>query len=63
VQIIAIGAEVTAVAIYFGFWFVHIPGWVWVLLVSCGLVFVNALDSRFPTSNNFHQVMKAAIPS
>src|SRR5580693_554553 len=34
VQIIAIGAEVTAVAIYFGFWFPHVPQWLWVVGVS-----------------------------
>jgi len=44
VQIIAIGAEVTAVAIYFGFWFPGIPAWIWVCLVSLGLVTVNALQ-------------------
>jgi len=44
VQIIAIGAEVTAVAIYFGFWFPSVPGWLWVLLVSTGLVVINALQ-------------------
>src|SRR4029077_20623437 len=43
-QIIAIGAEVTAVAIYFGFWFPHVPAWTWVCLVSLGLVIVNALQ-------------------
>src|ERR1700747_666998 len=30
VQIIAIGAEVTAVAIYCGFWYPQVPQWVWV---------------------------------
>jgi L-asparagine transporter-like permease len=44
VQIIAIGAEVTAVAIYFGFWFPGIPSWTWACLVSLGLVIVNALQ-------------------
>src|SRR6266581_8764960 len=44
VQIIAIGAEVTAVAIYFAFWFPSIPTWTWVCLVSLGLVIVNALQ-------------------
>lgn len=44
VQIIAIGAEVTAVAIYFAFWFPYVPAWVWVVLVSMGLVLVNALQ-------------------
>jgi AAT family amino acid transporter len=43
VQIIAIGAEVTAVAIYFAFWFPSVPGWIWVVLVSAGLVTVNAM--------------------
>jgi AAT family amino acid transporter len=44
VQIIAIGAEVTAVAIYFGFWLPQVPGWLWVVLVSAGLVAINALQ-------------------
>src|ERR1700723_802514 len=41
VQIIAIGAEVTAVAIYFGLWFPTVPAWVWVVTVSIGLVALN----------------------
>ncbi|HLB87298.1 MAG TPA: amino acid permease [Terriglobales bacterium] len=44
VQIIAIGAEVTAVAIYFAFWFPSVPGWTWVVLVSTGLVVVNSMQ-------------------
>jgi amino acid transporter, AAT family len=44
VQIIAIGAEVTAVAIYFAFWFPRVPGWEWILLVSAALVTINALQ-------------------
>lgn len=44
VQIIAIGAEVTAVAIYFGFWFPRVPSWEWILLVSAALVTINALQ-------------------
>jgi amino acid transporter, AAT family len=44
VQIIAIGAEVTAVGIYFTFWFPMVPAWIWVCLVSMGLVIVNALQ-------------------
>ena len=43
VQIIAIGAEVTAVAIYFQFWFPSIPQCVWVSVVSLGVVCINAL--------------------
>ncbi|MFZ0634902.1 MAG: amino acid permease [Candidatus Acidiferrales bacterium] len=44
VQIIAIGAEVTAVAIYFGFWFPSVPQWIWVASVSIGLVAINTLQ-------------------
>src|SRR6516162_4287242 len=44
VQIIAIGAEVTAVAIYCGFWFPHVPQWVWVTIASLTLVVINALQ-------------------
>jgi L-asparagine transporter-like permease len=48
VQTIAIGAEVTAVAIYFAFWFPSVPQWLWVVLVSIGLVILNTLQvSRF----------------
>jgi amino acid transporter, AAT family len=48
VQIIAVGAEVTAVAIYFAFWFPTVPQWIWILCVSIGLVVLNALQvSRF----------------
>src|ERR1700722_12156116 len=48
VQIIAIGAEITAVAIYFGFWFPSVPQWAWVVGVSIGLVALNTLQvSRF----------------
>ncbi len=44
VQIIAIGAEVTAVAIYFGFWYPAVPQWMWVTAVSALLVAINALQ-------------------
>jgi amino acid transporter, AAT family len=44
VQIIAIGAEVTAVAIYFAFWFPSVPQWMWVVAVSICLVAVNTLQ-------------------
>ena len=48
IQILAIGAEVTAVAIYFAFWFPGVPQWVWVCGASAGLVAINtARVSRF----------------
>lgn len=43
-QIIAIGAEVTAVGIYFSFWYPHVPQWIWLVLVSAALVGLNSLQ-------------------
>jgi AAT family amino acid transporter len=48
VQMIAIGAEVTAVAIYFAFWFPSVPQWIWVVGVSIALIAINTLQvARF----------------
>jgi AAT family amino acid transporter len=44
VQIIAIGAEVTAVAIYCSMWFPSVSQWIWVAGVSIGLITINALQ-------------------
>ncbi len=43
-QIIAIGAEVTAAAIYIAYWFPYVPQWIWVVLVSAALVAVNSMQ-------------------
>ena len=44
VQIIAIGAEVTAVAIYCAVWFPMVPQWLIVVVVSVGLLAINAMQ-------------------
>lgn len=44
VQILAIGAEVTAVAIYFSVWFPAAPQWVCVVAASAALIAINALQ-------------------
>jgi amino acid transporter, AAT family len=44
VQIIAIGAEVTAVAIYCAVWFPTVPQWLIVVVVSLALVAINAMQ-------------------
>jgi AAT family amino acid transporter len=43
-QIIAIGAEVTAAAIYISFWLPNVPQWISVVLVSSALVALNAMQ-------------------
>src|SRR5579859_5276745 len=42
-QIIAIGAEVTAAAIYIAYWFPYVPQWIWVVLVAVNSMQVNRL--------------------
>ncbi|MGD1156719.1 MAG: amino acid permease [Terriglobia bacterium] len=39
---IAMGSEVVAAAIYCGFWFPRVPGWIWVVVFSVVLLAANA---------------------
>ena len=41
-QCVAIGAEVTAIAIYCQWWFPHTPQWLWVLAFTIALLYVNS---------------------
>ena len=45
--VLALGTEVTAIAVYMGYWFPSVPGWVWILGFSVLLVLVNAFNVRF----------------
>ena len=40
-QVVAIGGEVTAAAIYTRFWFPHAPLWIWIALYSGALIVLN----------------------
>ena len=42
-NVLAIGAEVTAIAVYMKYWFPGVPGWIWIVSFSGGLVLANAL--------------------
>jgi AAT family amino acid transporter len=44
--VLALGTEVTAVAVYMRFWFPTVPGWVWIAGFSFLLVLVNAFNVR-----------------
>jgi L-asparagine transporter-like permease len=41
-QVIAIGGEATAIAIYCQWWFPNTPKWMWILGFSCALLYINA---------------------
>ncbi|WP_230482257.1 amino acid permease [Sphingomonas sp. Leaf21] len=40
--VLAVGTELTAVAIYMQFWLPSVPGWIWMLLFGAALLLVNA---------------------
>ena len=42
--VLAVGTEVTAIALYMHFWFPATPGWLWILGFSALLITVNALS-------------------
>ena len=42
--VLAVGTEVTAVALYMHFWFPAPPGWLWILVFSALLITINALS-------------------
>lgn len=45
-QILAIGAEATAGAIYFHYWWPNVPQWIWIVLVAAAFVGLNAIQVK-----------------
>ncbi len=45
-QTVAIGAEVTAVGLYFGYWLPGVPSWVWIIGSSALVLSVNAANVK-----------------
>src|SRR5580704_6574808 len=44
--VLAVGTEVTAIAVYMRYWYPHVPGWVWILAFSAALIGINAVHVR-----------------
>lgn len=44
--VLAVGTEVTAIAVYMKYWFPAVAGWVWILLFSAALVVTNAISVK-----------------
>lgn len=44
--VLAVGTEVTAIALYMKHWFPDVAGWVWILLFSSVLIFTNAISVK-----------------
>lgn len=57
--VLAVGTEVTAVALYMKFWFPTAPGWVWILGFSSALITINAFSvSTFGTVEYWFSLVK-----
>ena len=41
-NVLAIGVEVSAIAIYMKYWFPDVPGVVWILVFAAALIYINA---------------------
>lgn len=60
-QVVAIGSEVVAAAIYCRLWFPGVPAWVWVATFSAALVWVNAQSvHNFGTFEYWFAMIKVA---
>jgi amino acid transporter, AAT family len=57
--VLAVGTEVTAVALYMQFWFPAAPGWVWIIAFSAALIMVNAFSvNTFATFEYWFSLLK-----
>ena len=45
-NVLALGTEVTAIAVYMSFWFPAVPGWVWITGFAAALILGNALNVK-----------------
>jgi L-asparagine transporter-like permease len=57
--VLAVGTEVTAIALYMKFWFPGVPGWIWIAAFSGALIAVNALSvNTFGTVEYWFSLLK-----
>lgn len=42
--VLAVGTEVSAIAVYMAFWFPAVPGWIWITAFSSLLILINAVS-------------------
>jgi L-asparagine transporter-like permease len=59
--VLAVGTEVTAIALYMKFWFPGVPGWLWIAVFSGSLLTVNALSvNTFGTVEYWFSLLKVS---
>jgi L-asparagine transporter-like permease len=58
-NVLAVGVEVSAIAVYMKYWFPHVPGMVWILLFAVVLIYVNATSvNAFGTFEYWFSMIK-----
>ncbi|MDD5544903.1 MAG: amino acid permease [Acidobacteriia bacterium] len=61
-QVIAIGSEVVAAAIYCQYWFPHVPQWIWIVVFSGTMVYVNSRTvARFGEFEYWFAMIKVVV--
>jgi amino acid transporter, AAT family len=60
-NVLAVGVEVSAIAVYMKYWFPAVPGFVWILLFGLLLIYVNATSvNTFATFEYWFSMIKIA---
>ena len=44
--VLAVGTEVTAIAVYMKYWYPDVPGWLWIVSFSAALIAINAVHVK-----------------
>ncbi|PAE26589.1 amino acid permease [Bacillus sp. 7894-2] len=58
-NVLAVGVEVSAIAVYMKYWFPQVPGMVWILLFAAILIYVNATSvNTFATFEYWFSMIK-----
>ncbi|MEH7013102.1 amino acid permease [Neobacillus niacini] len=58
-NVLAVGVEVSAIAVYMKYWFPDVPGFVWILLFAAVLIYVNATSvNTFATFEYWFSMIK-----
>jgi L-asparagine transporter-like permease len=58
-NVLAVGVEISAIAVYMKYWFPHVPGMVWIVLFAAVLIYVNATSvNAFGTFEYWFSMIK-----
>jgi len=58
-NVLAVGVEVSAIAVYMKYWFPHVPGIVWIVIFSAVLIYINATSvNAFGTFEYWFSMIK-----